>query len=152
MSYRIHLNIFDKKKFEEYKNNFNYEEEYGFNLDNLESKKDLGIMQSLDLKEFSNLKLKQKEEYNPKILTKDDLLKIIKFYQKKIKDGFNEKETDPTTLKYIYTDIHSYFLRLSKTKELLIADNGFYFLDYFYIVDMYKNFDSKKEVLIITHG
>ncbi len=47
-------------------------------------------------------------------------------------------------------NVESYFKKVDD--KYLVNDSDYFLLQYFYLVELYKTVDFKKDVLVITHG
>lgn len=166
MGYRKHLKIISKSNFEKAIENekkwFNFIYETG-------KFKSIEISDSTDLRQFKKIKSLKHLEYPPYILTKKDLLKIINFYKEqqlsiakdklaqfdRIKEkGSLQVDSDISLFMNSYfillINVESYFKKVDD--KYLVNDSDYFLLQYFYLVELYKTVDFKKDVLVITHG
>jgi hypothetical protein len=179
MGYRINLNIIDKEYWESFINEPVHkvqDDDYYFwdTFDNSKYKTETEISDMTKINHFTKVKLTKDNEYPLYILTKVDFLEIIKFYQhflaensgkeiekiEKIRDQYSKTKTfnayDIMEVLshscWLEENIQYYFgTRLKKCHELVLDDSRF-LLQYFYLVDLYNNFNEQTQVLIISHG
>ena len=177
MSDRIHLNIVNKKKFKEYLKSYNDEDGSHYLLGrHIEGGKSIEVFDELPIDQYRQLFKDDEDEYCPYIITKNKIRGILKFYQKsllsnaenKIKDmaniikavNLNDKFSDESISKIMVHfrsyRLHHEFLKLYFEglikDDTLVQEDGQFLLDYYYILDMYNTFDSKRDIAIITHG
>lgn len=172
MSYRIHLNIINKKYYNKYLKEFrkdNDEDKYFDPKTIIHTE----ISDSLNLEKFKIIKGID-EEYPSFILKQKDIKIILDHYQneqieilkeridrnKKIKDLYSEKKgfkkAEDEIFLLLQRDfhlnyyVHFYFEGLKKDNECL-KDSDYFLLQYFYLTKLYFEYD-KKNVYIITHG
>lgn len=171
MSYRIYLNILDTKKFIKY---LNCVDDYSyFSLKGVdENLVSVEIMDSLDLGKFEVIDKFKEDEYAPYMLSKVDFKGILNFYkesQLKMTEDFLKEiaedkiifsETENIKDTEIFWNLHRFssFLRYLQQymRKLLegdveIADSGYFTLQYFYLVELYKNLKDT-DIVVITHG
>lgn len=92
------------------------------------------------------------EEYPDYLVDKKSMLSIIEFYQQKLhqiaKETFEDIELQWQKRMFWYL-MERYFGKVDKDNMIINTDQ--FFLQYFYLVEIYKNTDWEKTKLLITH-
>jgi hypothetical protein len=110
------------------------------------------IWDETPIEEFKIAKGKEVKEYPDYIIDKKAMFKIIKFYQEKLhkaaKETVRDKDLQAKKTLFRYA-MEKYFEKINEDNMVIGSDN--FFLQYFYLVEIYKNTDWEKNKFLITH-
>lgn len=112
--------------------------------------KSIEIRDETPISKFQIVKWTEQEEYPDYIVDKKTMMDIIVFYQKNLTSIAEKKfGWEKPNVEMFWYCAKVYFWELDE--NTLIADSSNFFLQYFYLVDIYRNTDWENETLKITH-
>lgn len=124
MSYRIHLHKWEEK---------------------------IEIRDEIEVSEFEKVDENSNDEYPDYIVNKETMEFILEFYRKRIikvaENYLNKDKLQYTTL--FWYSVKSYFENININNP--IQDSWAFVIQYFYLVDIYRNTDRENDILTISH-
>ena len=108
------------------------------------------IWDETPIHKFKIAKGTEKEEYPDYVVDKKTMLDIILFYKWYLSKIAGEKlKWEKPTIELFWLSAEGYFEKVNEDNMVIDCDN--LFLQYFYLVDIYRNTDWENETLKITH-
>lgn len=112
--------------------------------------KSIEIRDETPISKFQIVKWTEQDEYPNYVVDKKTMMDIIVFYQKNLTSVAEKKiGWEKPNVEMFWYNANIYFCDLDE--NTLIKDSSNFFLQYFYLVDIYRNTDWGNETLKITH-
>ena len=162
MGYRIWLNTANKNDLKEY---LKKEKQDYFDYHHNNDTQSIELSDGIQLDKLCKpVRKYRKDEYPPYILKEKEFIKILNFYRgeqyqfaieriKKCSDKNKDIDSVRNSFRTFAISSMNYFNGSFKKKDdIYIADSNYFMFQYFYLVELYREFDFNNNVFLITHG